>query len=263
MNCAEALKWVPAYADGEIDRLRGYLVKRHLAGCADCAAEHDRILALRAQLRAEVPYYGAPPALRARVRETLGVSAGSTKPRPAGARDRWSWLAGGALAGCAATILAWTLGTAVLDWQKNEDIGNEAVALHVRATLANHPIEVASSDQHTVKPWLSARLDYSPPVPDFAKDGFTLLGARLDYLDRTAVATLVYRYRQHTIDVFVRPETKRPAPPALRNVRGFNVAHASGAGMDWLAVSDVSPDVLSEFVQRLARGGASGTDKPQ
>jgi anti-sigma factor RsiW len=124
----------------------------------------------------------------------------------------------------------------------------------VHATLGNQQIQVASSDQHTVKPWLSARLDYSPPVRDFAQDGFALLGGRIDYLDRHPVATLVYRVRNHTIDVYVRPETRSRVPPsALRTIRGFNVAHATGSGMDWLAVSDVNPDELAGFVQKLAR----------
>jgi anti-sigma factor RsiW len=117
-------------------------------------------------------------------------------------------------------------------------------------------IEVASSDQHTVKPWLSARLDYSPPVQDLASEGFALEGGRLDTLERQRVATLVYRYRLHTIDVFVRPESAH-APSALRTLRGFNVVHVTGSGMDWLAVSDASPDVLAAFVQRLARGAGS------
>jgi anti-sigma factor RsiW len=158
----------------------------------------------------------------------------------------------GVLAGCTATILAWVLGTAIMDWRANEDVAIAAVATHVRATLSNRLIEVASSDQHTVRPWLSARLDYSPPVQDLANEGFALGGGRLDTLDRQRVATLVHRYRQHTIDVFVRPELAH-APSVLRTVCGFNVAHATGSGMDWLAVSDVSTDVLTAFAQRLAR----------
>jgi anti-sigma factor RsiW len=145
------------------------------------------------------------------------------------------------------------LGTTVLAWRANEDFAVAAVATHVRATLNDHLIEVASSDRHTVKPWLSARLDYSPPVQDLANEGFALIGGRLDYLERRPVATLVYRYRQHTIDVFVRPETSRAPTSAPRTLRGFNVARASGPSMDWLAVSDAEPAVLSAFVQRLAR----------
>ena len=145
------------------------------------------------------------------------------------------------------------LGTAVLDWRTNEDLAVEVVTTHVRATLGNHRVDVASSDQHTVKPWLSARLDYSPPVRDFASAGFALVGGRIDYLDRQPVAALVYRYRDHMIDVFVRPPTAHPAPAPLRTVRGFNVVHAVGAGMDWLAVSDLNAAELSSFVEKLAR----------
>jgi anti-sigma factor RsiW len=122
----------------------------------------------------------------------------------------------------------------------------------VRATLSQHVIAVASSDQHTVKPWLSARLDYSPPVPRVDDTGFVLTGGRLDYLDKQPVAVLVYRYRNHVVDVFVRPATARAAAPALRTLRGFNVAHAHGADMDWLAVSDVSADALLPFARALA-----------
>jgi anti-sigma factor RsiW len=257
MNCNEAGTLVARYADGEIDSLQGRSIEQHLRGCAECAAKHQGVISLRAQIRAEVPFFPAPPALRERVRALLAnapheVAPARSRPR----RDRWHWLTGGALAGCTATVLAFVLGTAIIDWRANEDVAVEAVATHVRATLNDHLIEVASSDQHTVKPWLSARLDYSPPVRDLASEGFALSGGRLDSLDKQRVAALVYRYRLHTIDVFVRPELAH-APSALRTVRGFNVVHATGSGMDWLAVSDVSADVLTSFVQRLASEAAS------
>ena len=250
MNCKQAQTLVAAYADGEVDALRGYSIKKHLLGCAGCAARHESVLALGARIRAEVPYFAASPALHARVRATVGAVRASVPPQSRPTGDRWRWLTGGVLAGCAASVFAWMLGTTVLAWRANEDF---AVAAHVRATLSDHLIEVASSDRHTVKPWLSARLDYSPPVQDLANEGFTLIGGRLDYLDRRPVATLVYLHRKHTIDVFVRPGTSRAPTSALRTVRGFNAARASGPSMDWLAVSDAEPAVLSAFVQRLAR----------
>lgn len=257
MNCNEATTLVAAYADGEIDGQQSPVLKQHLLGCANCAAQYQSVLALRAQLRTEVPYFPASPALRARVGAMLAAARAAPTPRPRPATDRWRWLTGGALAGCTATMLAWVLGTAVIDWRANDDLTTEAVASHVRATLGNHQIEVASSDQHTVKPWLSARLDYSPPVKDLANEGFALTGGRLDTLEHRTVATLVYRYRLHTIDVFVRPESAHTTPPTLRTLRGFHVAYASGSGMDWFAVSDVNADVLAPFVQRLAHADAA------
>jgi anti-sigma factor RsiW len=253
MNCNEAATLITAYADGEMDESRGDAIKKHLLGCDGCTTQYRSVLALRAQLRAEIPYFPASPALRSRVRALLGAVDAAQPSRRHPADDRWRWLTGGALAGCTATMLAWVLGAAVIDWRNSDELAVDAVATHVRATLNNQLIEVASSDRHTVKPWLSARLDYSPPVQDLASDGFPLTGGRLDTLNKQPIATLVYRYRQHTIDVFVRPESGEARKTAPRTVRGFNVAHASGSGMDWLAVSDVSPDILSSFVQRLAR----------
>jgi anti-sigma factor RsiW len=262
IDCHEANALLAAYGDGELDPVRSAAIERHLLGCAECAAKRDQLVALRARIRAEVPYHHAPAALRARVRAALERASPST-PRPLRpARDRWSWLGAGALAGCAATVFAWFIGTAALEWQAGNDVVREAVTNHTRATLGNRLTDVVSSDQHTVKPWLSARLDYSPPVRDFAAEGFPLIGGRLDYLDRHPVATLVYRYRQHTIDVFVRPLSGKiaPAQPSiLAAQRGFNVAHATGSGMEWWAVSDVSPDVLEGFVGRVA-GATPGGD---
>jgi anti-sigma factor RsiW len=256
MNCNEAGMLVARYADGEIDGLQERSIEQHLRGCAACSAKHQDLLALHTRIGAEVPYYTATPALRERVRAMLANAQDAAPVRPRPQRDRWRWLTGGAFAGCAATLLAWVVGTAVIDWRTNEDVAVEAVATHVRATLNNHLIQVASSDQHTVKPWLSARLDYSPPVQDLASDGFALTGGRLDMLNKQRVATLVYSHRLHTIDVFVRPESA-PAPSTLRTVRGFNVVHATGSGMDWLAVSDVNADELAQFVQRLAQQSAT------
>jgi anti-sigma factor RsiW len=195
--------------------------------------------------------------LRERVQAMLDVTRPPARARPTLGAERLRWLAAGALAGCAATMLAWFAGTSLLQWRASDDLAAEAVTSHVRATLGNHLTQVASSDQHTVKPWLSARLDYSPPVRDLAQAGFPLEGGRIDYLDRRPVATLVYRHREHRIDVFVRPLSPRTLAAGPRTLRGFHVARARGAGMDWIAVSDVSPDVLAAFVERLALEAAA------
>ena len=265
MNCDQASALVGAYADGEIDGLKRQSVAKHIRGCAACAAKHADILALRERLRAEVPYYAAPPGFRERM-QALAASAAPVRPvRTKSARERFAWWGGGtlagslrehlgwlgsgAVAGCAVTALAFVVGTNVIAWREGQDLATQAVARHVRATLDHRLIEVASSDQHTVKPWLSARLDYSPPVRDLAADGFPLLGGRLDTIEGRPCATLVYGYRKHTIDVFVRPEAS-DAPP-LREFRGFNVVHARGAGFDWTAVSDAGADTLEAFVRQL------------
>jgi anti-sigma factor RsiW len=258
MNCHEAISLLPVYSDGELDPVQSAEIEKHVLGCADCAARRDELARLRSRIQTEVPYYTATPALHERVRAAL-ARAGSARPKAARSPgNRWRWLSAGALAGSAATVFAWFIGSAILDYQVGTDLVAETIADHTRATLANRLTDVASSDQHTVKPWLSARLDYSPPVRDFSTDGLPLIGGRLDYLDGHPVATLVYKYREHTIDVFVRPVVagKPASVPKATTVRGFNVAHGSAAGMECWAVSDASPDVLASLVSRLTRVAA-------
>jgi len=252
MNCDGTATLLSAYADGELDGLQRQSVEQHLLSCSSCATQQQKLLMLSGRLRMELPYFSAPAVLRPQLRKRFGGAPDRVAAPARPKRDRWQWFTGGALAGCAASVLALVLGTAVLDWQANDEVASEVVASHVQATLDDRLIAVVSSDRHTVKPWLSARLDYSPPVQDLAQEGYQLVGGRLETLERRSVATLVYRYRQHTIDVFVRPESGHAAPPLLRTVRGFHVAQATGAGMRWVAVSDVSGELLSALVQRLA-----------
>jgi len=253
MNCRQVEDPVGAYADGETDALRSFSIRRHLARCARCAAAHADILSLRARIRAEVPSFDAPPALRARVRAMASAVDAAVPARPRVPRQRLGWMAGGALAGSAATLFAWTIGSSLVASRAGDDFAVAAVATHGRAALANQLIQVASSDRHTVKPWLSARLDYSPPVVDLASEGYPLIGGRIDTIDSRPVATLVYGHGLHTVDVFVRPLESGRTPGPTRSMRGFNVVQASGRTMEWLAVSDAEPAAVTTLVKRLAR----------
>ena len=277
MNCAEAAAVLGAWCDGELAGDAAAALDAHVAGCAACRAEQAALVALRDQIRAQAPRHVAPPALRARIDAELGRAfAGARADAPAApttiaaqakeavlarvrtwTRDRQRWFAAGAFAGALLAVVVGALTGVVARHWGGDDVAVAAVENHVAATLGGHAIMVASSDRHQVKPWLSARLDYSPPVVDLGQEGFPLLGGRIDHLDHRPVATLVYGYRKHTIDVFVRPESAGAWPMALRTVRGFHVAHARGGGMEWLAVSDARAPVLTSFVQRLAAEAAA------
>jgi len=151
-----------------------------------------------------------------------------------------------------------------LGWQRTQALASqqtaeasEAVSAHTRALLVDHPIEVASSDQHTVRPWLSARLNFVPPVVDLVAQGFPLVGARRDVLSGETAAALVYRHGAHVISVFVRPaETGAVSgTEATRNVRGFNVIERTQGGLAFCFVSDVNPvdlRALADLVTPLA-----------
>ena len=152
-----------------------------------------------AAIRAMADYHRAPESLTAEVLAALPEDA------PAPRKPAWRiWLAQGvAFAGVA--LLTWAATTAWLRPGEDERYADDILAAHVRATLGRHLIDVASSDQHTVKPWLSARLPYSPPVADLSAQGFELDGARIDQARSQPVAVLVYKRRQHVIDAYVWP----------------------------------------------------------
>src|SRR5207248_8836859 len=115
----------------------------------------------------------------------------------------------------------------------DDALGADVVASHVRATLAGRLVDVPSSDQHAVKPWLSARLPFSPPVADLSPEGYALVGARLDYVGGQNVAALVYQRRSHTIDVFVSPATRDAAVSSTAR-DGFNVERFARGGMRYV-----------------------------
>ncbi len=275
MTCDEVNALQAALLDGQVDGLRAFALRRHIAGCPACAARQAQVLNLQARLRAELPRYAAPPGLHQRLHQRLNERLNEDLTQASGATPP-SWIAGGLrglglrgrlgtglaglaglVAGAALASLGWTVLPALPGWNSAPTLSTRLVALHTRATLADRLIDVASSDRHTVKPWLSARLDYSPPVFDAAEAGFALQGARIARLDGHDVAVLVYRRRQHLIDVVVRPGVAAGTTLAAV-VRGFNLSTASGAEMQWLAVSDLNAAELADFLRRLAAGQWQG-----
>ena len=210
--------------------------------------EEARQRELSAAIREKGDYHAAPESLVAAVRASLPVAEEDGAAR---SRMRFWFLQAAALAGVAFITWAATMGH--LRPNEDERIAGEVLASHVRATLGNRPIDVASSDQHTVKPWLSGRLPFSPPVADHSGQGFELRGARLDHVDSRPVAVLVYARRLHLIDVYVRPARTRGTERSLTR-DGFNLEHFSSGEMDYWLLSDLNRNELHDFARLLALG---------
>jgi len=255
MRCHESGA-LQLFADDELDAAACAAFVAHRDQCPHCTRESAALRALRTRVQTEVPYHAMPARLRQRLDAAVADHGAIERARIASHRatrgSRWLWAGSGALAGSAFTVAAAMLVMAASAWMSNRGLVDQVAAAHGRSSVTGHVVDIASSDHHTVKPWLSQRLDYSPPVVDLEDQGFPLLGGRLDRLDDASVATLIYRAGQHRVDVFVRPLPTGGNNFAATSVRGYNLVEARGRGMEWIGVSDVNPAQLQRLVDLLA-----------
>jgi anti-sigma factor RsiW len=262
VTCELTQRYVPGYADGELDLVHTVEMEVHLKRCPACALELEELRTLRAALQRSSLAYPAPAALRERIQSSVRASSGREVPE---SRIKWPFLNMWQLAGAFAilaliSITGWQLTARLRAPSGDQQLAAEVFASHVRSLEANHLMDVASTDQHTVKPWFDGKLDFSPPVVDLASDGFPLVGGRLDYLEGREVAALVYQRRKHLINVFVWPgSAETDSTPAIQSQEGYNIMKWSRAGFQFWAVSDVAASDLAEFVRLLQAGAPPPT----
>jgi anti-sigma factor RsiW len=253
MICKTALSFVEPYLDGELDASQQAEIERHLGECQSCALIHRQLNELGTRLRTFAPRYNAPDRLRARVLNSVRQSA-QPKPGWRGLPRLPGWTAS-AWAMAATVLLTVSMGWNIVLLRSGKNVGGEVaqeiVTSHVRSLIGDHLLDVHSTDQHNVKPWFNGKLDYSPDVKDFAASDFPLIGGRVDYIDHRPIAALVYRRRQHVINLFVWPATSPLAAPEA--VNGFNLDFWSNAGMNYCAISDLNQAELRDFADLYRR----------
>jgi anti-sigma factor RsiW len=248
---------VSAFVDGEMDLASQLEMEERMQQDAGLRAQVDALRQLREAIREGAEYHAAPAALRKRMAAML-VPETPARGRPSNmavALQRWlGWRPMATSFGLLAT-LALMLNVIWLRPAQDNRLMDDVVASHVRSTLGQHLVDVASSDHHTVKPWLSSKLDFSPPVNELQIPGSVFLGGRVDYLDGHPVAALVYRQGQHVVNSFVWPSTGKDTKPDFSAERGFQTAHWSQGGMTHWVISDVNRDEFKTVVGAVEAGG--------
>ncbi len=248
MSCQETRVLIEACIDGELDLIHTLSIEEHMASCAGCRERYDGHRRLHEAIQSHARYFEPPQELQARVQNTLrGKERDQSKPSailPPISR-RYAALA----AGVALLLAATALVVAVLKRPSGTElVARQVVAAHIRSLMANHLMDVPSTDQHTVKPWFNGKLDFAPVVKNLSTEGFPLVGGRLDYLDGRSVAALVYKRNQHTINLFQWPSAFK-SRSGMFTINGYNVAHWTQAGMANWAVSDINAQELQDFMR--------------
>lgn len=253
MNCARLLT-TQAYIDNELEAAAALAAKKHTETCGECAALCEQALVLRRALREETTYYRAPEAFRRSLRESTGnaESALSTHvvgpPRPTRQRSRFLFgTVWGAIAAFAASLMIFVLSNSAPD-----EMARDIVSAHIRSLTGSHLVDVASGDDHTVKPWFYTHLDMSPPVRDFENAGFRLVGGRVDYVDGRHAAVTVYRLGDHVVNVFAWRDVE-PMKSGTRERDGYNLLSWRQHGLFFCAISDANGDELvrlSELIEQ-------------
>jgi anti-sigma factor RsiW len=246
MDCPTCEAMVDAYVDGELTATESADFERALTACPDCRKRLDRARAVGNLLR-DLPAEPAPDLLRTRIERELRGIAGRIPAARLGERMRWMAVAASLIV---AVGIGWAGGALTERGGRESDA---LVASYLRVAMAEHTVDVASSDRHTVKPWYAGRIDYSPPIHDLTSNGFPLIGGRLDMVEGRKVAVLVYRRNQHKLMVTLWPTSGADSPARVSERDGFALVEWRHGGFEWRAVSDAAPAEMMAFATALDR----------
>ncbi len=261
MDCKTAHDLLPLYFDGELDRATGREFEAHLDACADCRELLVGLDELRRGLREDAPRYRAPTSLRERIANSAGTHAFDVAASTDKVAPRRAHRMPLPLRFAASVALAFAAGGTVVSlWHSphgsgssRDQVASDLFASHWRALAATSPVDVVSSDRHTVKPWFAGKIADAPVVQDFAEQGFPLVGGRIDYVGSARVPVLVYRHGKHLIDVFVLASNDAADIDAATVRNGYRIEPTRLGEQPAAIVTDMDVGELAKFDRLLGQ----------
>lgn len=248
MNCKEIAQKLERYFDNELPLSEKQMLEEHLSRCNDCTHILAGLDFLKHNLT-EQAVYQAPARLQRKIEKQLAQQ--TPEEKPSFSAMPWLGFSGGVMAMVTALVVGVLL---YLPTPQGQTISDEVISAHVRSLLVDHITDVSSSNRHTVKPWFSGKLDYSPPVANLARQGFPLVGGRLDYFQQRSISVMVYRRRAHIINLFVWPVADSKVGDVRKLSRqGFHLRHWQKNGLQFWLISDLNQKELDRFVRLLHR----------
>ena len=248
MNCQETLTLLDAHFDDELDLAKTIAIEEHLRTCAGCRAQYELRVALRSRLKDPDLRYAIPQDLADQIRKKLALS--SRPSRKILSFPSVAWIPAAVAAAAVFGAFLYANIQRLLPGEMPSMVA-EVASDHIRSLIGTHLVDVESSDQHTVKPWFAGKIDFSPPVRDFADQGFKLVGGRLDYVKGKNVAVLIYRFKNHYVSLFICREgnPEGASKQTTFAYQGYNLVYWNKNGLDCWAVSDAALGALLEFAK--------------
>lgn len=246
MACDSWTEKLDAYLDGELTVEEARAVGEHLRGCSTCAAESLGRVQQKRAVQAAGMRFTPDLAFRARIQQSIA-------PRKSASWNRF-WFP--ALAGAMALLIAGAISLHLNGERKGEQqLLSELADLHVATLASSNPVDVVSTDRHTVKPWFAGKIPFTFNLPELQDSPFTLVGGRVSYLNQSPGAELIFRVRQHQLSVFIFQEQalgNTRAEDAVQTALSFNVRSWSHNGLRYFVIGDANAqdvDKLSELMK--------------
>jgi len=234
-----------AYLDGELPAGEERALGEHLHGCSACAAESLSRAQLKRALHTAGQRFTPDAAFRARIQKTVATK------QPA----RWNRFWFPVLATAMVLLMAGAITLRVNSFRRGEQqLVSELADLHVATLASSNPVDVVSTDRHTVKPWFAGKIPFTFNLPELQSSPFVLLGAKVSYLNQSPGAELIFSVRQHKISVFIFQERalgSMRADDAARSGLSFNVRSWSHEGLRYFVIGDSSGQDLDKLSELL------------
>ena len=251
MSCDDWRANLDRYVDSELSGGELEELQAHLVGCAVCAADALSRLQLKRTTQAAGRRYRPSPEFRLKIEEKVGERKAPGRVR------RWM----PAFAAAAALLLMLVSAELWLQRSRGEQALGELADLHVATLASANPVDVVSTDRHTVKPWFQGKLPFTFDLPELGNSPFKLVGGRLTYFQQNPGAQLLFAVRKHQISVFIfqnRAEASRLSSGySLSSKLAFNSETWTEGGLRFFAVGDCSPSDIRDLRELLKSAGQS------
>jgi len=235
------------YLDGELELAAMQSLDQHLRECPACAAESLRRLQWRRMVQSAGKRFSPDSVLRERVRKSMAA-----KPLR---QFSWRWSAVAAVMAVFLAAAGWVIVLQQKRAAQQNYILGELADLHVGTMASASPVDVVSTDRHTVKPWFEGKIPFSFNLPELQGSGFELVGGRVSYLEQAPGAELVYRIRKHQISVFIFQDRAIGGVSAIEsgNARTFRLESWKQGELRYFEIGDAGAEDLRGLRELLSR----------